>query len=75
MFASFVNIVNNVNAMSKPTRYTITLPAELDKKLTEICEDTGVALADLLRQGGIRILTEKLATGRVELMQMPKCAA
>jgi hypothetical protein len=58
--------------MSKPTRYTITLPQELDKELTEICTETGVALADLLRQGGIRILTEKIQTGSVALMQMPQ---
>lgn len=71
MFAICVIIVNNVNTMSKPLRYTITLPPELDRELTDICQETGVALADLLRQGGIRILTEKLQTGSVALMQMP----
>ena len=70
-----VNIVNNVNTMSKPTRYTITLPAELDRELSKVCAETGVALADLLRQGGIRILTEKIQTGSVALMKMPKMAA
>ena len=58
--------------MSKPTRYTITLPAELDRELNGISQETGVALADLLRQGGIRILTERQQTGSVSLMQMPK---
>ncbi len=58
--------------MGKPTRYTITLPPDLEKELSGICIETGVALADLLRQGGIRIITEKLATGSVALMKMPK---
>lgn len=56
----------------KPTRYTITLPPELDEQLTGLSQETGVAIADLLRQGGIRIITEKIATGAVALMQLPK---
>lgn len=57
--------------MSKPTRYTITIPAELDRELTGLSNETGVAVADLLRQGGIRVITEKLKTGAVALLKMP----
>ena len=60
--------------MTKTIRYTITLPTELDRELNDICAETGVALADLLRQGGIRILTEKILTGSEALMQMPRTA-
>ncbi len=58
--------------MSKPTRYTITLPPELDRELTGLSNETGVAVADLLRQGGIRVITEKIKTGAVALLKMPK---
>lgn len=58
----------------KPIRYTITLPPELDRELTGLSQETGVAMADLLRQGGIRVITEKLKTGVVALIQMPKIA-
>jgi hypothetical protein len=58
--------------MSKPTRYTITIPAELDRELTGLSNETGVAVADLLRQGGIRVITEKIKTGAVALLKMPK---
>lgn len=57
--------------MSKPTRYTITLPPELDRELTGLSNETGVAVADLLRQGGIRVITEKIKTGAVALLKMP----
>lgn len=57
--------------MSKPTRYTITIPAELDRELTGLSNETGVAVADLLRQGGIRVITEKIKTGAVALLKMP----
>jgi hypothetical protein len=58
--------------MSKPKRYTIILPQELDRELNQISAETGVALADLLRQGGIRVVAERSTTGSVKLMQMPK---
>jgi hypothetical protein len=58
----------------KQIRYTITLPADLDRELSGLSQETGVAMADLLRQGGIRVITEKLKTGAVALMQMPKIA-
>jgi len=58
--------------MQKQTRYTITLPHDLDRELSELSLETGVAVADLLRQGGIRVITEKIKTGAVALLQMPK---
>ena len=58
----------------KQIRYTITLPPELDRELSGLSQETGVAIADLLRQGGIRVITEKIKTGAVALMQMPKIA-
>lgn len=70
---SALTYANNANTMKKPLRYTITLPPELDRGLSDICTETGVALADLLRQGGIRILLEKREKGEVALMTMPKC--
>jgi hypothetical protein len=71
VFARFVIVVNNVDAMKKPNRITITLPPELDGEATECCDRTGVSLSDLARQGLVRVLLELRQTGSVKLMQLP----
>ena len=82
MFARFVIIVNNANAMKKdakaPTapanRITVTLPPDLSVPANELSLVTGVSTSDLLRQGMIRILLEHRENGGVRLMQLPKPA-
>lgn len=75
MLASVVNIVNKVITMRKePNRTTITLPPELNEEALRVCEQTGVSLSDVCRQGIVRILLEMRETGTVKLMQLPRAA-
>ncbi|HRJ10662.1 MAG TPA: ribbon-helix-helix domain-containing protein [Prosthecobacter sp.] len=53
------------------TRITVTLPPELDEAASKVSLETGVSISDLMRQGMIRIITERLNTGNVTLLQLP----
>ncbi|GAA5141291.1 hypothetical protein GCM10023213_25170 [Prosthecobacter algae] len=73
MFAVSVIIVNIDNAMKKQAaRTTVTLPPELNEPAEALSQETGVSVADLLRQGMIRVISERRQTGKVVLMQLTK---
>lgn len=78
MLARVVNIVNNVITMSKPSkepsRTTVSLPPELNHEASQLVDQTGISLSDLLRQGMIRLLLESRETGSIRLLQLPKAA-
>jgi hypothetical protein len=55
--------------MSKPARYTVTLPPEMDDAVSEFSKETGISISDLARQGLIRVMQEVRREGSARLLK------
>lgn len=64
-----------MSTTTKPSRYTVSLPEPLEAEVAEFSERTGISVSDLLRQGMVRVVKEKRATGKVEILALEPLAA
>lgn len=74
MLARHVNIVNNDNMTDEQTitkKVTTVLNGDFAAEAEELVQTTGFGLADILRQGLIRVLLEVRERGSFETKRLP----